>query len=86
LYITRKGLKKAQKTGRIAQADIELFARTIWANTSDEAVEIATRELQGGAWRETPRVSRKSEEERMRSLGMPELPGLGAPLPKKRQH
>ncbi|MBN2146765.1 MAG: hypothetical protein JW726_05220 [Anaerolineales bacterium] len=79
LYLTRKGLKKAQKTGRIAAGDIELFAKAIWANNPEEAVEIATQELAGGEWREKPRVSKKTEEQRMRSLGMPELPGISAP-------
>ncbi|RPI34658.1 MAG: hypothetical protein EHM70_02110 [Chloroflexota bacterium] len=73
LFYTRQGLKKAHKGGR---AEVEPFAKSIWANSPDEAVRLATEELNGGEWREGPRVNRLSEEQRMRQMGMPELPGL----------
>ena len=76
LYATRQGLKKAQKSGLVPLAYIEPYAKTIWANSPEEAMHIATEELNGGAWTEGPRLSRMSEEQRMRQLGAPELPGM----------
>ena len=40
------------------------------------AIQVATAELAGGEWTEGPKVSQISEEQRMRSMGAPELPGL----------
>ena len=69
--------KKARKgTG-------EPFARTIWADNSQEALRLATEALGGGQWLEGPVVS-QSEEQRMRQQGAPELPGFDAPPKKKR--
>ena len=79
LYATRQGLKKAQKSGLVPLSCIEPYAKTIWANSPDEAIRIASEDLQGGAWTEGPRLSRTSEEQRMRQMGAPELPGFGAP-------
>ena len=78
LYITRKGLKKSQKSGKVSQADIEPFVAKYWANSPAEALEAAAQALGGGQWLEPPRVSTISEEERMRAIGAPELPGLSA--------
>ena len=83
LFVTRRGLKKARKGSKISQADMELFARSLWANDVEEALQLATQELNGGEWVEAPKVSRKSEEQRMRLLGAPELPGF-SPTKKKR--
>lgn len=83
LYLTRRGVKKAGKTGRTPPGEIEPYAKTIWASSAEEALKLASEELDGGRWLEGPRVGSKSEESRMRSLGMPELPGLEAPKKKK---
>ena len=82
LFVTKRGLKKAQKSGQISSADVEPFARSFWANSPDEAVRMAAEELKGGDWTEGPRVTKTSEEKRMRAMGAPELPGFG-PTPKK---
>lgn len=76
IFISAKGLKKAQKNGKIADADKELFARSIWAETFTEALRLADEALQGGKWLEKPRLSQTTEEQRMRKEGMPELTGL----------
>ncbi len=77
LFVTKKGLQKAHKNRQIAPTDIEPFYRSFWANSQKEALQAATEQLDGGQWTEGPVVSQISEEERMRALGAPELPGLG---------
>jgi len=84
LFVSKKGLKKAQKTGFYAGGDVEPFAQTIWANTAQEALELAEEKLQGGGWVESPKVTLVSEEKRMRSMGAPELPGFGSPKKKRK--
>jgi hypothetical protein len=59
------------------RAAVEPFARTIWANSPEEAIRLATESLEGGQWREGPHVSQKTEEQQMRVAGAPELPGFG---------
>ena len=78
LYATKLGVKKKLKTGVYPPASIEPFARTIWANSSKEAIQLATTELAGGEWTEGPHISQITEEQRMRSMGAPEFPGLAA--------
>jgi hypothetical protein len=84
LFANKQGVKKARKTGSLPLSSIEPFAKTIWANSPDEAIRLATQELDGGEWTEGPRVSRMSEEQRMRDLGAPQLPGFGPAGKKKR--
>jgi hypothetical protein len=79
LFVTSKGLKKAQKSGKIASTDIEPFARTFWAINPEEAIALATEALEGGQWTDGPRLGKTTEEQRMRALGAPELPGFSAP-------
>ena len=82
LYINRSALKRANRRGHIAQADIEPFAKTFWADSPAQAERMATEALEGGQWTEGPRVGANSEEQRMRAMGAPELPGFSA-APKK---
>lgn len=84
IVITKQGLKKAQKRGSYAASDLEPFARSFWANNPEEALRQANEALNGGQWQEPPRISRISEEQRMRAIGAPELPGFGAPEKKKK--
>jgi hypothetical protein len=84
LFATRQGVRKERKTGVLPPSDIELFARAVWANSPDEAIRLATEALNGGQWIETPRLSQVTEEQRMRAMGAPELPGLTAPSRQKR--
>jgi hypothetical protein len=83
LYVTRPGLKKAQRNGRVATGDVEPFAQTFWANSPAEALQMASQALSGGQWLEGPRLSDQTEEQRMRQIGAPELPGFGGKKQKK---
>ena len=74
LYLNKQGVKKAKKTGAYQQTYVEPFAEVVWANTKAEALKDATEKLAGGEWLEEPKVTLKTEEQRMRSLGEPELP------------
>jgi hypothetical protein len=88
LFVSKQGLKKAQKSGRVAPGDIEPFAQPFWANSPAEALQMATQALDGGQWTEGPRLSDQTEEQRMRQIGAPELPGFGGrskAKPKKRK-
>ena len=82
VFVTKRGLQKAKKSGHYAQADLEPFARAFFVNSAAEAMRMATEALAGGEWVEGPRLGKKSEEDRMRALGAPELPGFGAPKKK----
>lgn len=85
LFINKQGVKKKRRTGKPPAGAIEPFARTIWANSPREALQLATQALEGGEWTEGPRVSQTSEEERMRDLGAPEFPGFAKATPRKRR-
>jgi hypothetical protein len=85
LYVSKRALKKAKKAGKFAQSDIEPFARSYWANSPDEAIHLATQDLSGGEWTNGPRVSKTSEEQRMRAMGAPELPGLASVARKRKK-
>jgi hypothetical protein len=80
LFIPRKNLKKVPRDGRPALKDIEPFARSFWANDPEEALKLAAETLNGGQWLGTPQISLKSEEQRMRQAGAPELPGFAPPV------
>ena len=85
LFANKKGVKKKEKAGAYPANSIEPFAKTIWANSPKEAIQIATDELQGGEWTDGPHTSLTSEEQRMRSMGAPEFPGLTKRTTKKRK-
>jgi hypothetical protein len=85
LFANQQGVKKKRKTGNYPTNSIEPYARTIWANNPKEALQIATNELGGSEWTEGPEVSQVTEEQRMRSMGAPELPGLSARSSKTRK-
>jgi hypothetical protein len=85
LYASKQGVKKKQKTGTYPINSIEPYAKTIFANSPKEAVQIASDELSGGEWTEGPRVSQVTEEQRMRTMGEPEFPGLAKRPPIKRK-
>ena len=74
VYLNKQGVKKAKKTGAYQQTYVEPFAEVVWANTRSEALQYATEKLAGGEWLEEPKVTLKTEEQRMRSKGQPELP------------
>ena len=84
LFVSARTLKNAKKNRAFSASEVEPFAATIWANNPEEAAKLAAEQLEGGEWVEGPRVSQTSEEQRMRSLGAPELPGFG-PAKKSRK-
>ena len=69
--------KKAEKRVNTRQGDVEPFAQLFWAASPQEAIAMATEALEGGKWVEGPQVGITSEEQRMRQIGAPELPGFG---------
>ncbi len=83
VYATKQGVKKKHKTGAYPKNSLEPYAKSIWANNPKEAIQLATAELAGGEWTDGPRVSQVTEEQRMRSMGAPELPGLSPTKPKR---
>lgn len=85
LFATRLGVKRKRKTGVYPSDSIEPYSKTIWANNPKEAIQIAATDLDGGEWTEGPHVSLTTEEQRMRSRGAPEFPGLSTHPPKKRK-
>lgn len=78
LFVNKQGVKKKRKTGKYPPGSIEPYARSIWADSPKDAIQIATNELEGGEWAEGPIVSQVTEEQRMRSMGAPEFPGLSS--------
>jgi hypothetical protein len=76
LFVNKQGLKKKLKTGAFPPTSLEPYAKSIWANSPKEAIQIATQELMGGMWTKGPHASLVTEEQRMRILGAPEFPGL----------
>jgi len=85
LYANKQGVKKKHKMGIYPAFSIEPYAKTIWANSPKEAIQIATNELMGAEWTEGPHLSQSTEEQRMRSLGAPEFPGLAPRQTKNRK-
>ena len=85
LFLNKQAARRAKKSGSHRPADVEPFARTIYARSAAEALQFANEALQGGEWLEPPRVSRTTEEQRMRKLGAPELPGFSAPAQKPKK-
>ena len=74
--------KKAGRRKSSGSTNAEPFARSFWASNPAEAAQMATEALGGGYWIEGPHVGATTEEQRMRAIGAPELPGFGA-SPKK---
>ena len=84
LYLSKKVLKKVKKSGQYSTSDVEPFAMTFWASSSEEAIHLATDQLEGGEWIEPPKVSLTTEEKRMRKAGAPELTLFGSQKVSKR--
>jgi hypothetical protein len=83
LYANKQGVKKKHQAGVYPASSIEPYAKTIWANSPKEAVQLATADLEGGEWTEGPLISQITEEQRMRSQGAPEFPGMTSKPTKK---
>jgi hypothetical protein len=85
LFANLQGVKRKRKTGAYPINSIEPYSKTIWANSPKEAIQFATLELNGGEWTKGPHVSQITEEQRMRSIGAPEFPGLSPRTAKSRK-
>jgi hypothetical protein len=83
-FLTKQALQRAKKIGRVTPQDVEPFAMAFWASSPEEAICMAREKLEQGEWVEGPTIVKQSEEERMRTMGAPELPGF-APVQKKRK-
>jgi len=75
-YIPMKGSQRKNASQSNKPDKMEFFHSTVWANDAKEALKEATLLLNGGRWKEIPRISDMTEEKRMRKLHAPELPGL----------
>ncbi len=77
-------LSPRSSSGRGKNAGVKPYSQSFWANSVQEAVNLALQANPGARWIEGPTVSETSEEQRMRAMGAPELPGLDVrPAPKK---
>jgi hypothetical protein len=50
------------------------FSQSYWANSAQEALQLAMQDHPKTRWVEGPSVVETSEEQRMRAMGAPELP------------
>lgn len=57
-------------------SEMEVVNLSIWAQNQEEALREAEAMLGAADWVEGPRLRTHSEEQRMRKMGIPELPGL----------
>ena len=76
LFIGKQGARKTSKGGKGTRPDVEPFSQAIWANNAAEALQMANEAIASGQWIEGPSLSENSEEERMRQMGAPLLPGF----------
>ena len=78
LLAPRSGSARGKNVG------IKPYSQSFWANSPQEAVNLALQANSSDRWIEGPTVSETSEEQRMRAMGAPELPGLNVrPAAKK---
>jgi len=83
-YVSQRTLKRDKKrAARADPTDVEPFSMAFWANSPEEALRMAQEKLDKGVWVEGPTIVKQSEEDRMRTMGAPELPGF---TPLKNKH
>ncbi len=75
-YYVEGLVRKKTKSGKGGEA--ETVSLTIWAQTAEDALREASEQVGAAEWLEGPRLKKQSEEQRMRKMGAPELPGLDA--------
>lgn len=86
MYTARAENKKAARSAKGGHSEIEPFAQAFWAESAAEALQMASEAIIGGQWVEGPRLSEQSEEDRMRQLGAPLLPGFEPPAKPTRKN
>jgi hypothetical protein len=84
VYKPQKSSKHTDKGNHPKSITAEPFYMAFWAESPEEALNAAIEEINGGQWLEGPRISQTSEEQRMRAMGAPELPGM-LPVKKSRK-
>jgi hypothetical protein len=84
LFISKENLKKAKKSDKDLNKYLEPFMISFWADSPELALREASDRILGGQWVEGPRIARQSEEQRMREMGAPELPGFEASTKKRK--
>jgi hypothetical protein len=82
IYKPQKSVKHSTKSAPAQSSTVEPFYMAFWAESPEEALNAAMEEIHAGQWLEGPRISQTSEEQRMRAIGAPELPGM-EPVKKK---
>jgi len=60
------------------------FTQSFWAESALDAIQSAVQSIPGARWIEGPVIVEKSEEQRMRAMGAPELPGLDQVIKSKK--
>jgi hypothetical protein len=76
-YVEGLYVRGSKKGARGRADEVEPFARAFLAASPEEAIRLATEALQGGHWVQGPKLSMTTEEQRMRQMGAPRLPGFG---------
>lgn len=66
--------QKADASRKNRSSTTKPFSQSYWANTAQEALQLALQDNPKLRWIEGPSVSETSEEQRMRAMGAPELP------------
>ena len=69
-------ISSKEGSSRKAATTVKPFSQSYWANSAQEALQMALQDHPRVRWIEGPTISETSEEQRMRALGAPELPGL----------
>jgi hypothetical protein len=77
LFLEPAGFKKLKKNGQIPRENLNSVEIACWADSPEEALREVGQQFTGGKWIEGPEVLETSEEQRMRAMGAPELPGFG---------
>jgi hypothetical protein len=85
LFLEPAGVKKMKKNGHVPQENLNSIEIACWADSPEEALQEVEQQFTGGKWIEGPEVVDTSEEQRMRAMGAPELPGIEAPKPRRKK-
>jgi len=78
--VIRKISPRGNRKNKSGQ-EVEPFGQIFWALTAVEALRMASESLDV-QWVEGPTISERTEEQRMRQLGAPQLPGFEPPKSK----
>lgn len=77
-YVEGLVIRKKPVRGSRKGHEIEPFGQLFWAQTAGDALRMASEALVDAQWIEGPSISDRTEEQRMRQMGAPQLPGFGS--------